>query len=64
MIEFKLLDECEDCPEFDVRQDSHSAVLFDGRVICQHTVTWEHLEKCRNLIAHLRKEGNNYGNNR
>jgi hypothetical protein len=62
MIEVKLLAECEDCPEFEVTQDSHCCELLDGREICQHTITCEHINKCRNLKAHLQREVNMNGN--
>lgn len=57
MITLELLDQCENCPEFEVRQDSNCFDTFDGRTICQHTVTCEHIAKCRNLMEYLRKEG-------
>lgn len=57
MITLELLRECDNCPEFEVHQNTQCADLLDGRTICYHTVTCEHIEKCRNLIEYLRKDG-------
>lgn len=61
MIEFKLLKECEDCPEFEVCQDTQCVTLMDGKKVSQHLITCEHIGKCQQLLKHL-KEVNNYGN--
>ena len=61
MIELKLLKECNDCPEFEVHQDSRRAILMNGEKLSQHIVTCEHIDKCKNLIKLLEKAVNGNG---
>ena len=62
MIELKTLDVCENCLHF-------NPVLADDLVLTNlscdtvfHTVTCENMERCKELVKHLRKEINKNGN--
>jgi hypothetical protein len=63
MIEFKFLDECQQCPEFEVTQDTDIYMICSGRK-ANHIISCEHIDRCRNIIEHLKMEVENNGNNR
>lgn len=62
MIELELWDECKNCPDFEVTQDTQHLFALDGDDIWQHTITCKHFVICKILKAHLQKEVSNYGN--
>ena len=63
MIRLELLGEvCQNCPHFEVEQDTESNELIRGKELYYHTVTCRHITKCRDIILYLQKEDNKNGN--
>ena len=52
MIDLQVEKYCENCPEFEVRQET----LRIGYSNSSHLLMCEHAEKCRNLVNYF-KEG-------
>ena len=57
MISTNFMVECEGCPNLEVAQDT-LAITCDYI----HTITCVHMDKCRLLKEHLRKEMQKNGN--
>ena len=55
MINLQIKDYCNDCPDFEVNQET---VTLNSIGFCEtvHILTCEHAEKCENLYRHLKKE--------
>lgn len=56
-MELVFMEECEDCPELEVKQKTTCLTSLDGREICHHTLTCEHIRKCKRLKEYLQKGG-------
>lgn len=62
VIEYTLLEECNNCSEFEVTQDTQHHITLGSGDIWKHTITCRHINKCKNLKAYLQKEVNTDGN--
>ena len=49
MISLQVEEYCENCPEFEVRQETLKIGFCDST----HLLMCEHAEKCRNLYKHI-----------
>ena len=56
MIYLELLDACQNCSDLKPTKTGEYDVLYGGEAQHHCTVTCENIEKCRRLIAYLRKE--------
>jgi len=66
MITLELLGEvCQNCPHFEVEQDTKSVRFIDGfreGKALYYTVTCRHITKCRDITLYLQKEIEKNGN--
>ena len=56
MIYLELLDACQNCSNFQPTKTGEYDVLYGGKPEHHCTVTCENIEKCKTLLAYLRKE--------
>ena len=61
MIEFELMDACENCAMFEVEQLHMRTIVEGDEMIYRHSITCKHLGKCATLLDHLKKEVNKNG---
>ena len=63
MIKLDLLGACHTCSNFEPIKTNEYNVMYMGKVAeVRCTVTCSNIDKCRVLLAHLRKEVNKNGN--
>lgn len=58
MITLEIEDYCQDCPHFEVEQNSFSAInVYGEEVLCEHAITCKNLKLCERLRKHLLNKG-------
>lgn len=63
MITLELLGEvCQNCPHFEVEQNTESNLLIPDKELYYHTVTCRHITNYRDITLYLQKEIEKNGN--
>lgn len=55
MIKFHIEEYCENCPEFEIVQESLKSSDFTNGVYVEHHLSCLHAEKCREIKEYLKK---------
>ena len=62
MIKTNFMDECENCPHLELTKETIDLASWAEKGWYEHIITCEHIEKCKDIKDHLRKEMQKDGN--